>query len=183
MVSAKSRRLGRDDWIRGALELLSVAGVEGVRIVPLAERLGVTSGSFYWHFKNRRELHDALLEYWQREMTDAIMETVKAVEPPEERIWKLMRQVMSRGLARYDLAIWHWAQTDAGARKAFKGTLKRRFAFAKWLFEEAGFSDAQAEARGRLMVVYMTGESNLVPDAHSTRKNLLRSQYEILIHA
>ena len=74
MVSGKPDRLGREDWIRAALELLVTAGVEGVKIVPLAERLGVTSGSFYWHFKNRRELHDALLEYWEREMTDAAME-------------------------------------------------------------------------------------------------------------
>jgi AcrR family transcriptional regulator len=65
MVNGETERLGRDDWIRGALDLLSSTGVEGVKIVPLAERLGVTSGSFYWHFKNRRELQDALLDYWE----------------------------------------------------------------------------------------------------------------------
>ena len=56
MVAAKTKRLNREDWIRGALELLSTSGIEKVKIVPLAEKLGVTSGSFYWHFTNRRQL-------------------------------------------------------------------------------------------------------------------------------
>ncbi len=180
MVAARTRRLGREDWIRGALELLSESGVEGVKIVPLADRLGVTSGSFYWHFKNRRELYDALVEYWEREMTDAAMEFAKSIEPPEERIWRLMEHVMSAGLARFDLAIWHWAQTDAGARTAFRRTLGKRFAFAKWMFMQTGFSESQAEARGRLMVVYMMGESTLIPDPPDERKKLLRSQYALL---
>jgi AcrR family transcriptional regulator len=46
MVDGKSKRLDRNDWIRAALELLSTAGVEKVKIVPLAKQLGVTSGSF-----------------------------------------------------------------------------------------------------------------------------------------
>lgn len=69
--------MSRKDWIIGALELLSTAGVQGLKIVPLAEHLGVTSGSFYWHFKNRRDLYDALMDYWEREMTDAAIEAAK----------------------------------------------------------------------------------------------------------
>ena len=41
MVPEKSKRLSREDWIRGALDLLVKVGVEGVKIVPLAEQLGV----------------------------------------------------------------------------------------------------------------------------------------------
>ena len=181
MVLKKSERLNREDWVRGALELLTIAGVEGVKIVPLAQRLGVTSGSFYWHFKNRRELHEALLDYWEREMTDVAIEAAKRFEgTPKERIWLLMEQVMDVGMARYDLAIWHWAQSDAAAQRVFRRTLEKRFAFAKWMFMDAGFDNARAEARGRMMVVYMMGESTLIPDPLRKRKKLLRLQYEIL---
>ena len=180
---SKAERLNREDWIRGALEILVTAGVAGVKIVPLAKRLGVTSGSFYWHFKNRRELHDALLDYWEREMTDAAIEAAKHFEgPPEERIWRLMEQVMTAGLARLDLAFWHWGQSDAEAQTVFLRTLNKRFAFAKWMFEQVGFSKTQAEARGRMMVVYMMGESTLIPDAPGKRKKLLKLKYEILIN-
>ena len=181
MANGESERLGRENWIRGALELLSSTGVEGVKIVPLAERLGVTSGSFYWHFKNRRELQDALLDYWEREMTDTVIEAAKRFEgSPKERIWRLMEQVMATGMAHFDLAFWHWAQSDAVAQTVFQRTLDKRFAFARWMFVEAGFSKVQAESRGRLMVVYLMGESTLIPDAPRKRIKMLRLRCEIL---
>ncbi len=181
MVHRKAGRLSKDDWIRGALELLATTGLQGVKVVPLAERLGVTSGSFYWHFKNRRELYDALLDYWEREMTDTAVEAARLIEPPKERIWRLMEQVMTHGLARFDLAIWHWAQSDDGAREVFQRALAKRFAFAKWMFVQVGFSALQAEARGRMMVVYMMGESTLIPDAPQKRRKLLKLKYKVLI--
>ena len=92
------------------------------------------------------------------------MEAAKGFEgPPEERIWRLMNQVMTDGLARFDLAIWHWAQSDAAAKRVFKRTLDKRFAFSSWMFRQAGFSQAQAEARGRLMVVYHDGRVDADP--------------------
>ena len=140
-MSSKIKRLTREDWIHGALELLGIAGVSGVRIVPLARRLGVTSGSFYWHFANRAKLYEALLEYWETEMTDAAIDAARKMEgPPKERIWSLMKQVMSTGMAKFDLAIWHWAQTDEAAQTTFQRVLEKRFVFAAWMFKEAGFS-------------------------------------------
>ncbi|MEN8712631.1 MAG: TetR/AcrR family transcriptional regulator [Arenicellales bacterium] len=184
MVNSNAERLSRESWILGALELMLSTGVEGIKIVPLAERLGVTSGSFYWHFKNRRELYEALLAYWEQEMTEAAVEAaIKFEGSPEKRIWKLMEQVMETGLARYDLAIWHWAQSDSAANEVFQRVLERRFTFAKWLFEQAGYSKVQAEARGRMMVVYMMGESTLIVDAPAVRKERLRVKYEILTNA
>lgn len=181
MVNNKTDRLSREDWILGALELLTEAGVEGVKIVPLAERLGVTSGSFYWHFKNRRELHEALLDYWEYEMTDTPIKAARHFEgPAEERIWNLMQQVMKSGLARYDLAIWHWAQIDTTVQELFNRVIKKRFKFTKWIFSQAGFSKSQAESRGRMMAVYMMGESTLIPDTPGDRKEQLRLMYEIL---
>jgi AcrR family transcriptional regulator len=181
MVTAKSKRLGREDWIRGALELLSTAGVEKVKIVPLATRLGVTSGSFYWHFANRGQLYDALLEYWEQEMTDKAIEQAKLFTgPPKERILLLMEQVMATGMAKYDLAIWHWAQADTKVQTVFQRTLEKRFAFAAWMFRQVGFSKVQAETRGRMMVVYMMGESTLIPDTPNKRKKRLKLKHEIL---
>ena len=179
----KSKRLSRENWIRVALDRLTTNGIEGVRIVPLAEQMGVTSGSFYWHFKSRRELHEALLDYWEREMTDAAMVAAKGFDGlPEERIWGLMEQVMRAGFARYDLAIWHWAQSDIAVQAVFQRALEKRFSFAKWMFMEAGFDAIQAEARGRMMVVYMMGESTLIPDGPGKRTKLLRVRYETLIN-
>jgi AcrR family transcriptional regulator len=181
MVSKKGKRLGREDWIRGALELLNLTGVEGIKIVTLAERLGVTTGSYYWHFKNRRELLDALLGYWEQEMTNAAKIAAQHFEgSPKERIWRLMEQVMTVGMASYDLALWHWSQSDPAAKMVFQRALNTRFSFASWMFQEAGFSKIEAEARGRLMVVYMMGESTLIPDTLDKRRQGLKLKHEIL---
>ncbi|MCP4767560.1 MAG: TetR/AcrR family transcriptional regulator [Gammaproteobacteria bacterium] len=181
MANKKIIRLNRGDWIRRAFELLLTTGIEGVKIVPLAKSLGATSGSFYWHFSNRRELHEALLEYWEREMTDVAIDAARAYEGTAlDRILNLMVQVMETGMAGYDLAIWHWANTDESVQVVFQRTLEKRFEFATWMFKQAGFTRAQAEIRGRMMVVYMMGESTLVPGTPDKRKRQLRMKFDVL---
>ena len=55
---ARNARLSADDWAQAALDLIAEQGVSAVAVEPLARRLGVTKGSFYWHFPSR----DALLQ-------------------------------------------------------------------------------------------------------------------------
>lgn len=181
MVVNTTTRLTRDDWLRAALETMRAAGVDGIKIAPLAARIGITTGSFYWHFKNRRELLEELLDYWENTMTDAaIAEAKKFQGPPKDRILFLMKRVMVDDLAGYDLPIWHWAQSDVAAGRVFQRALDKRFAFATWMFMETGFSNQQAEIRGRMMVVYLMGESTLVSDSVSTRMDLIQQKHAIL---
>jgi len=181
MVGDKNERLSRDDWLRAALELCT-SGIDQVKIAPLAADMGVTTGSFYWHFKNRRELLEALLAYWEREMTDVAIDAARGFPgAPEERIYLLMEGVMTNSFARYDLPIWHWAQSDAEVAKVFQRVLTKRFEFAAWMFAEVGFQPKQAEVRGRMMVVYLMGESTLVPDSMTRRKQDLRIKHAILM--
>jgi AcrR family transcriptional regulator len=86
MEQGKTKRLAREDWLKAALSLCA-AGIDSVKVAPLAERLGVTTGSFYWHFKNRRELLEALLDYWEHETTDmAIAAAREFAGSPTNRI-------------------------------------------------------------------------------------------------
>jgi AcrR family transcriptional regulator len=143
--------------------------------------MGVTTGSFYWHFKNRRELLDALLDYWEREMTDAAIDAAKHhAGSPADRILGLMEAVTDGNLARYDLPIWHWAQSDTTANRVFQRVLQKRFSFAAWMFSEAGFSSEQAEIRGRMMVICMMGESTLIPGSLANRRENLKLKHAIL---
>jgi AcrR family transcriptional regulator len=165
----------------GALNMCE-AGIDKVKVAPLAAEMGVTTGSFYWHFKNRGELLDALLEFWEREMTDAAIAAAREFSgPPVERIFFIMEMVMTYSLARYDLAIWHWAQSDTNANRVFKRVLKKRFSFAAWMFAQAGFSKEHSEIRGRMMVVYMMGELTLVPGSMTKRLEQLRQKHAILL--
>ena len=181
MVEEKSRRLARDDWLKAAL-LMCDTGIDNVKVAPLAEQLGVTTGSFYWHFKNRRELLDALLGYWERAMTDNAIEAAREFPGPAvDRIFYIMDTVMSDKLARYDLPIWLWSQSDVKASRVFKRVLKKRFEFAAWMFGQAGFSREQAEIRGRMMVIYMMGETTLIPESMAKRKELIKLKHRVLL--
>ena len=72
-----SRRLGKQEWINAGLVALAAHGADAVRVERLAETLHVTKGSFYWHFKDRNELLQALLEAWQSRATRAIIDAVE----------------------------------------------------------------------------------------------------------
>jgi len=177
----RERRLSREMWLAEALQVLTKSGNAKLRVDNIARALGVTKGSFYWHFKNRRELLDALLTYWEHEMTDVAIDAARHFKgSASDRILDLMETVMSSKLARYDLPIWQWAQSDIIASRVFKHALKKRFAFAAWMFSEAGFSREQAEIRGRMMVIYMMGESTLIPDSMTKRKEFLKLKHTIL---
>ena len=73
------KQLQRFDWLLKALEIF-VKGIEAVLITRLAEELSVTRGSFYWRFDNREELIEALVDYWKKRNTNAIVDSVTGAE-------------------------------------------------------------------------------------------------------
>ncbi len=181
METKKKPQLSRENWLQETLKVLQYRGVDGVKIVVIAESLGVTSGSFYWHFKGLRDLLECLLEYWESEMTDAVVHTAKAFDgPPEDRILNLMLQVMEEDAATYDHAISIWARKDAAANEVFTRTLRKRFDFARWMFEQSGFSGRQASIRGRLLVAYLMGESVTDLKSDANWKAGIREKHKLL---
>ena len=69
--------LSRGGWIDCALDRLAADGIDKVLIAPLARELGVTKGSFYWHFKNKQDLLDAMLTRWESVGTLDIIDQVE----------------------------------------------------------------------------------------------------------
>jgi AcrR family transcriptional regulator len=84
-------RLGREDWIRAALDAIADGGLAAVAVEPLARRLGVTKGSFYAHFSNRDELIEASLEAWERSHSEEQLEQFQAIDDPAERLAAVLR--------------------------------------------------------------------------------------------
>ena len=75
----RRERLSELDWVKAGLLALAERGVEGLRVDRLARDLGVTKGSFYWHFKNRDELFDALAKFWGETEPDWVIKEVCAL--------------------------------------------------------------------------------------------------------
>ncbi|MCE5231980.1 MAG: helix-turn-helix domain-containing protein [Mizugakiibacter sp.] len=86
-------RLSADDWELGALELIAEQGVSALAVEALARRLGVTKGSFYWHFRTREALLKAALARWERDDDRALVADVDPIPDPRERLRELFRRV------------------------------------------------------------------------------------------
>ena len=87
--------LTAEDWLRAAVEAISEGGVDAVSVEPLAKRLAVTKGSFYWHFKNRRSLLEAVLGRWEEEETEAVISATARVADPRERLVRLFDEAFA----------------------------------------------------------------------------------------
>ncbi len=159
MTDKREPSQDRDSWLAEALELLRERGIDHVKVEPLAQRLGVTKGSFYWHFKNRQDLLKSLPEFWVRRQTDPVVahgET--APGGPIERMWAILEFLAREDPDQYDNAMRAWAQFDPEVADAVAAIDGRRMTTVRVLFEEAGLSEADAAFRARLWYFYDVGE-------------------------
>lgn len=81
-----------EDWARAALDAMAAGGLESVAVEPLARQLGVTKGSFYWHFANREALLRAALELWEKRETEDVLARIGDESDPYERIVKIFKE-------------------------------------------------------------------------------------------
>ena len=65
-------RQSRKSWLNAALQALAAGGIDQVKVESLAKDLGVTKGSFYWHFKDRDQFLDELLNFWAEQSLSLI---------------------------------------------------------------------------------------------------------------
>ena len=182
VTKEKSKRLSREDWLAAALEVLYGEGVGKVSIVRIARDLGVTSGSFYWHFKDRNELLRSLLDFWVRSQTEAIFEKVEQFQgTPSERLFKLMEILTLGEQGRYEVAIRAWAGFDDMAAEVVRGTDKRRIEWLRSIFHELGFRGSEAEMRARLFVYYQLAEPSILwRESKSKRREIIKLRHRLL---
>ncbi|MEL0013055.1 MAG: TetR family transcriptional regulator [Alphaproteobacteria bacterium] len=170
-MAAKAKREqvhDRDSWLAEALELMRERGVDHVKVEPLAKRLGVTKGSFYWHFKNRGDLLHSIPEFWVRSQTDPVLDTASRTRGgPLDKMRAVLEFLAHEDPDRYDNAMRAWAQFDTEVAAAVAKVDERRMATARVLFEEAGLSAADAAFRARLWYFYDVGE-HVTGDTPST---------------
>lgn len=86
-------RLSADAWAQAALDAIAEQGIAGVAVEPLARRLGVTKGSFYWHFSNREALLKRALERWEEQETGVPFQSLENETDPRRRLQRVIREV------------------------------------------------------------------------------------------
>jgi len=155
--------LDREAWIDAATETFAEEGLAGIRVETLAKALGVTKGSFYWHFDNRDDLLLGVLERWKDgRIRDIVKQT--ECEPGKEmeriaHVLSVYSTTRSRKGMRIELAVRDWAGRDPRAAAAVREVDAARFDLARRLFLNAGLSMQEASSRSILVYAYVFGQS------------------------
>ena len=148
---AESRnRLSAADWEHAALDMFAEGGVGAVAVEPLARRLGVTKGSFYWHFPTREALLQAALERWERSDEHEVFAPIDAVADPRERLRELFRQVSRKRPSHAVFAALLKSVDHPLIGPVVERVSQRRIEFVTEAFRQAGFDPATAANRARL---------------------------------
>jgi len=169
-------RLSREDWLNHGLAMLGRAGPDAIRLEALCAGLGVTKGSFYWHFASRADFLKAVFAAWEARETDAIIARVEARGgPPLDRLSALYDEALSgRVDFASELAIRHWARHDRTARAAMRRVDERRIDYMEGLLTAAGADAARAATLSTLLYGVILGEAlagrDETPEARRRRR-------------
>ena len=165
-------RTPRSRWIDAGLDALATGGPDAVRIEPLAQTLGATKGSFYWHFGDRAALLQELLDTWEHKLVDEIIESVEAgggdARSRLRRLFALAGAGETRGLLRVELAIRDWARRDDGVGDRLRRVDNRRMEYMRALFSVFCPDPDDVEARCLVAMALFVG-SHFVAADHGTR--------------
>ena len=151
----KKKRHSRDDWLALALDVLAEEGRAKIEIEYLADRLGVTKGSFYAHFADRRDFVASVAFYWADKLTATVLADLSQIqERGEEKLLLLMRAIKDHELEKYDLVMRAWALDEPLVAEAVGKVDRARFEYIKSVFAEIGFTGNELETRSMIFQVY-----------------------------
>lgn len=146
-----TEQLSADDWIRQGIKALTRSGFTALKADPLAKAMGVSRGSFYWHFADLGAFHTAILKRWREIAAEEIIAGVEA--DSDEPLTALLRRTFG---ARLDLerAVRNWAAFDPAAQAAVRAIDRRRLDYIEGLLQRRGFSATIAQTRA--LILYWT---------------------------
>lgn len=156
-------QLDRERWIEAAIDVLARDGVAGLRVESLAKHCGVTKGSFYWHFKDKQALLEALLDQWKEGRIRDIDKTTTVASGKERDQLHYAIEVYGttrnrKGMS-IELAVRDWARHDAQAAEVVELVDLYRLECTRKLFVATGMSDAEAKSRSLLLYACVFGLS------------------------
>lgn len=139
------------------MRALARAGIGAVRVEALARELGVTKGSFYWHFADLEALLNAIFEAWEEGGTQRIIALVeRSGGSPEARLKRLW-EVCSGPDIGPELALRDFARRDARAAAIVERVDEARMGYLRTLFAAHGCEASETESRAMLLYSLLIG--------------------------
>jgi AcrR family transcriptional regulator len=143
-------QLSARDWLDQGLKTLAKSGFTALKAEPLAKAMGVSRGSFYWHFADIGAFHAAILKHWREVAAEQIIANIEAASKDQNPLPLLLRRVFGERLA-LENAVRTWAGVDPAARAAVQAIDQRRLSYVEKLLKQSGLPDDVARARAQIL--------------------------------
>ncbi len=153
-------KVTREDWLNMARDTLVRGGVAQVKILVLADRMGVSRSSFYWYFRNRQDLLQALLEDWEARNTASVAaQCALPAASITEAVCNFFRCFVDprRFDSGLDFAVREWARRDETLRARVDAADSARLGAVRTMFAAHGYDEAEADARARILYFMQLG--------------------------
>jgi AcrR family transcriptional regulator len=176
-------RLSVDDWIELGFRLLAEEGLSGIKIDRLCTRMGVTKGSFYWHFTDLQAYLDALAERWGN-VRDSARGTFRELEKlePHARLRGMMEVLADPRQWTLERAVREWARSEPRVAEHVRASDRWVGRAVLKAFKDAGFSGADAEVRARGLFYAGVGFLHIASERDLARGARERNKFlEILL--
>lgn len=170
-------------WLTAAYELLLESGVDGVKILPLANRLGLSRTSFYWFFRDREELLAALVSRWRDlntgnliRKTDAYAETIVEAMLNVFDCWFDSRVFDSR----LEFAIRSWSLQSPEIQAEVQKADEQRLEALRRMLERFGQQADMADVRARAVYLVQIGYISMqTEETNAVRKKRVPGYIEV----
>lgn len=149
-----------EGWLQAAYETLLDSGVDSVKILPLAKKLKLSRTSFYWFFKDREELLEALVDKWRRKNTGGLVKQSEAyAESIAEATLNVFDCWLDEGLfdAQFEFAVRSWALQSPDILEQVQLADRARLEAISRMFVRFGFEAAPADVRARTIYLVQIG--------------------------
>ena len=175
----RTGRLSAEDWAQAALDMIAEQGVAAVAVEPLARRLGVTKGSFYWHFPSRDALLQAALERWELVEEKDVFGILEVVPDPTQRLRQLFLIAAHEITPHVIYSELLKALDHPMVRPVIDRISRRRLDYLVKAFQQAGLEGAAAQHRARLAYAAYVGFLQL--NMHLQQPRQAREEFEAYV--
>jgi AcrR family transcriptional regulator len=158
-VKGKTKSL----WIYEGFAILEEAGPDQLTIDELCRRLKLTKGSFYYHFKNRQDYIRSLLEFWEEDSTQRIINLSQSEESDREKLDRLTELVTKEQNRSLEVKIRSWATHDEKIRLYQQRVDEQRMNYAKKLCATVYKDNVDSNMLAQIYYTILIGSQHLIP--------------------
>lgn len=179
MATKSKESLSASDWVDAAWDAIGIHGMQGVRVEALATKMKVTKGSFYWHFRDRDALLDAVVKRWLDLFSMKTIEaSIKEGAPADERLSLLFERVVKELSTAHSAVLRLWSRGNPKLVAVLQAEHEHRMSFVSSAFRELGYSEADALLRADMYLSLLMGEY-LVAGGLPLEKRLARARAHV----